>query len=332
MPTSVDPYVTAVLDDNASNYWRLNSSGTTQVDYAGSLNQTNAGTTTGSRRPDRGQRPGLPGHHQRPVRHHVADHRSDDLHGRGVVQDHDHLRRQDRRLRRQLDRQLRQLRPARLHGQLRPDHLRRLPGWRPDGAQRQLLQRRPVAPRRGLAVLGRHAALPRRAPGRRERLGDRRPGVLRLLADRRGQPQRLAEQPEQLLLQRQHRRGRDLPDRAERRADPGPLHQVGSHPGHPAGADRRVRPGRLQRRPGALLAAERGQRDDRGRRLAEPEQRHLPGRCQLPDARAPVSDPPYAATFNGNDGFVSSNTQFSQPEELLRGGLVQDHLDLAVAS
>lgn len=46
MPTSVDPYVSAVLDDNASNYWRLNSSGTTQVDYAGSLNQTNTGTTT----------------------------------------------------------------------------------------------------------------------------------------------------------------------------------------------------------------------------------------------------------------------------------------------
>ena len=48
MPTSVDPYVTAVIDDNASNYWRLNSSGTTQLDYAGSLNQTNAGTTTGT--------------------------------------------------------------------------------------------------------------------------------------------------------------------------------------------------------------------------------------------------------------------------------------------
>ena len=46
MPTTVDPYVTTVIDDNASNYWRLNSSGTNQVDYAGSLNQTSTGTTT----------------------------------------------------------------------------------------------------------------------------------------------------------------------------------------------------------------------------------------------------------------------------------------------
>ena len=53
MPTTVDPYVTTVIDDNASNYWRLNSSGTNQVDYAGSLNQTSAGTTTTVGRADR---------------------------------------------------------------------------------------------------------------------------------------------------------------------------------------------------------------------------------------------------------------------------------------
>ena len=45
MPTSVDPYVTQVIDDGAADYWRLNSSGPTQTDYVGSLDQT---TDTGA--------------------------------------------------------------------------------------------------------------------------------------------------------------------------------------------------------------------------------------------------------------------------------------------
>ncbi len=47
MPTSVDPYVSSVLSDGAQNYWRLDGSGSSQIDYAGSLDQTSStGATT----------------------------------------------------------------------------------------------------------------------------------------------------------------------------------------------------------------------------------------------------------------------------------------------
>ena len=48
MPSSVDPYVAAVLTDGAQNYWRLDGTGTTQTDYAGGLDQTSKSGATSS--------------------------------------------------------------------------------------------------------------------------------------------------------------------------------------------------------------------------------------------------------------------------------------------
>ena len=129
-------------------------------------------------------------------------------------------RRQDHRLRQPAGRRVEQLRPPHLHGQRRP-HLSSAstPAASRTGQHHQVLQRRPVAPDRQHARPDGHGAVRRRHAGR-PRARDVTTGAAlhRLLAGRRRQPQRLAGSAGQQLPQRRHRRGRDLPDRAE----PGP--------------------------------------------------------------------------------------------------------------
>ncbi len=112
------------------------------------------------------------------------------------------------------------------------------------------------------------------------------PAVHRLLAGRRRQPQRLAEPAAQQLLRRQHRRGRDLPDRADAAPGADALHRQRRHARRSAGADRRLRQGRLQRRPGPLLAAGRARARPRPTPRAYRRQRHLHGGVTLRQRRA----------------------------------------------
>ena len=66
--------------------------------------------------------------------------------------------------------------------------------------------------------------------------------------------------------------------------------------------------------PGPVLAAERGLRDDRDRHLTQYEQRHLLRRGRVQRKAGAVSDPAYAASFDGNDDLVSSNAQINNPK------------------
>ena len=87
----------------------------------------------------------------------------------------------------------------------------------------------------------------------------------------------------------------------------------GRTPPPSAGADRRLRQGRLQRRPGELLAAGRDRRHRHGRRLLRQRQhrrlrrRRHPGRCGALGAIG------HAVTFDGSTGNVASTHQIGGP-------------------
>ena len=112
----------------------------------------------------------------------------EELHPRGVVQDHDQpaVARSSGSAR--ADRHLRLLRPAHLHEQRRQGDLRGLDRLHQHHHHARRPQRRPVAPRGGQPEHHRgHEALRRRSPGRHQR-PDRCPGLRRLLAGRWRQP------------------------------------------------------------------------------------------------------------------------------------------------
>ncbi len=141
--------------------------------------------------------PGHLGHDERLRRHsrdEQAVHQPDRLLRGDLVQHHHHQRRQAHRLRRSAGRLLRQLRPARIHGELRPADFRRVDRLHEHHHLSAVLQRQQVAPYGGHPRRQRHEAVRRRCLSRDER-PDRGAAVHRLLADRRrlelGRQQRL---------------------------------------------------------------------------------------------------------------------------------------------
>ena len=122
----IGTYGQAVLGDNASTYWRLGepSGSSSVVDWAGA-DDTTAGTgvtrgTAGALLNSDNAASTFDGTANGLVASTNADPGSRHVQHRGLVQDHHDRRRQDHRLRQPELRELRQLRPAHLHGRLRP--------------------------------------------------------------------------------------------------------------------------------------------------------------------------------------------------------------------
>ena len=136
--TSVDPgrhrpmrYGAAVYADEPDLYWRLGeTSGTTAADSGKSLNDGTYRNGVDASVPGRRGRRRTPPPRFDGNNEFVSSDgqvlQPDRLLRGGLVQDHHQPRRQDHRLRQQPDRQLRQLRPPRLHAGRRPARLRRL--------------------------------------------------------------------------------------------------------------------------------------------------------------------------------------------------------------
>ena len=140
---------------------------------------------------------------------------------------HDRVRRQAHRLRQRTDGGLRQLRPAHLHGQLGPS----LFGVYADAVRTvthpPAVQRRCLAPRHGLALLGRPPPLRRRRPGRLRPHGTTRPSrAPGVPTGRLRQPRQLDQHADQPLLRR-HARRRGLLPSALTAAQVDALHESG---------------------------------------------------------------------------------------------------------
>ena len=207
------PYAADVLNDGASDYWRLGEpSGTAVYDY-GRVQRRHGPVRRDSRRGRRDHR--RQRHRVRrstdPAAAIAATNSTQDapanLTVEAWIKTTTTQRRQDRRLRQRRHRQEQQLRPASVHGQRRTHHLRGL-------QQRHVHDHQPedrtttAAGTRSSAPSTRPAGmtpLHRRQEGRSQPGHDDRSALHRLLADRWRQPQRLAEPALEPLLQRLHR-------------------------------------------------------------------------------------------------------------------------------